>query len=79
MVSQRVYLSKPSSKTASVSILLVMKGNIMSIEQVKALVRELVADGILYATVAHNIDWARYEDAHLRSLLVSILIDLKGN
>lgn len=38
----------------------------MSIEQVKALVRELVADGILY------------EDEHLRSLLVSILNDLKG-
>lgn len=34
----------------------------MSIEQAKALVRELVADGILYASVAHNIDWARYED-----------------
>lgn len=50
----------------------------MTIEQVKALVRELVADGILYATVAHNIDWARYEDEHLRSLLVSILNDFKG-
>ena len=34
----------------------------MTIEQVKALVRELVADGILYASVAHNIDWAKYED-----------------
>lgn len=50
----------------------------MSIEQVKALVRELVADGTLPATVAHNIDWASYEDEHLRSLLVSILNDLKG-
>lgn len=50
----------------------------MSIEQVKALVRELVADGILYATVAHNIDWAKYEDERLRHLLVSILNDLKG-
>ena len=77
MVSQRVYLSKPSSKTASVSGL-ILKGYEMPIEQVKALVRELVADGILYAPVAHNIDWAKYEDEHLRALLVSILNDLKG-
>nr|DAF01372.1 MAG TPA: hypothetical protein [Bacteriophage sp.] len=63
----------------SASILLIMKGNIMSIEQVKALVNEMVLDGVLYASVAHNIDWARYEDENLRALLVSILIDLKGN
>lgn len=50
----------------------------MSIEQVKNLVNELVADGVLYASVAHNIDWARYEDERLRALLVSILNDLKA-
>ena len=50
----------------------------MSIEQVKALVNEMVLDGVLYASVAHNIDWARYEDENLRTLLVSILNDLKG-
>lgn len=45
----------------------------MSIEQVKALVNELVADGVLYASVAHNIDWARFEDEHLRARLVTML------
>ena len=50
----------------------------MTIEQTKDLVNELVADGVLYASVAHNIDWARYEDETLRALLVSILNDLKG-
>ena len=63
--------------TASVSILLIMKGYEMTIEQVKTLVSELVADGVLYASVAHNIDWAKYEDEHLRATLVSILNDLK--
>ena len=53
------------------------EGYEMTIEQVKALVRELVADGILYTSVAHNIDWAKYEDENLRALLVSILNDLK--
>ena len=50
----------------------------MTIEQVKTLVSDLVADGVLYASVAHNIDWAKYEDEHLRALLVSILNDFKG-
>lgn len=54
-----------------------MKGNIMSIEQVKALVSELVADGVLYASVAHNIDWTRFEDEHLRASLVVMLNDLR--
>lgn len=49
----------------------------MTIEQVKALVNELVADGVLYAAVAHNIDWARYEDDFLRQLLVVMLNDLR--
>lgn len=77
MISQRVYLSKPSSKTASVSGL-ILKWYEMTIEQVKNLVSELVADGVCYASVAHNIDWAKYEDEHLRALLVSILNDFKG-
>ena len=33
----------------------------MTIEQVKTLVSELVADGVVYASVAHNIDWAWLE------------------
>lgn len=49
----------------------------MIIEQVKDLVNELVAAGLFYASVAHNIDWAKYEDEKLRALLVSILNDLK--
>lgn len=49
----------------------------MSIEQVKSLVNELVADGVLYASVAHSIDWARYEDATLRASLVVMLNDLR--
>lgn len=54
-----------------------MKENIMTIEQVKALVSELVADGVLYASVAHNIDWTRFEDEHLRASLVVMLNDLR--
>lgn len=50
----------------------------MTIEQTKDLVNELVEDGVLYASVAHSIDWAKYEDENLRALLVSILNDLKG-
>lgn len=50
----------------------------MTIEQVKNLVSELVASGVLYASVAHSIDWAKYEDENLRALLVSILNDFKG-
>lgn len=50
----------------------------MTIEQTKDLVNELVADGVLYASVAHSIDWAKYEDENLRALLISILNDLKG-
>lgn len=50
----------------------------MTIEQAKDLVNELVVDGVLYASVAHAIDWAKYEDENLRALLISILNDLKG-
>ena len=49
----------------------------MTIEQTKDLVNELVADGVLYASVAYSIDWAKYEDENLRALLVSILNDMK--
>lgn len=49
----------------------------MTIEQVKDLVNVLVAEGVLYASVAHNIDWARFEDDFLRASLVVMLNDLR--
>lgn len=50
----------------------------MTIEQLKALVNEMVAEGTLTVAVAHAIDWARFEDENLRANLEEILIYLKG-
>lgn len=50
----------------------------MTIEQLKALVNEMVVEGTLIVTVAHAIDWARFEDENLRASLEEILIYLRG-
>lgn len=50
----------------------------MPIEQVKALVNEMVTTGVLSAVVAHNIDWSRFEDDYLRASLVVMLNHLKA-
>ena len=49
----------------------------MTIEQAQSLLNELVADGVLPDAAIQVVDWSKFDDAGLRTL-INLLDYLKG-